>query len=183
SPATGDVFLRTIARRNTMKKSPDLFSEQPHELINNEYMWVRFLVRVLKGTSKKKSKDTSTAPIEQFDLVGLFEKLGLPLWEDISPTACSNHSIGVNGEGWHGAWTEEEIYHLHEEVLKRTVHVLDDQRTSAKTKQSIMEWIAMDEDKPFSFKTCAIVSGCDPEELRERIFDLVSRLKRRRMAA
>jgi hypothetical protein len=46
-----------------------------------------------------------------------------------------------------------------------------------------MEWIALDEDKPFSFKTCAIVSGCDPEELRERIVDLVRRLKRKRMCA
>jgi len=63
------------------------------------------------------------------------------------------------------------------------VHVLDDKRTSVQTKQSIIEWIALDEDKPFSFKTCAIVSGCDPEELRERIFDLVRRLKRKRMGA
>ena len=166
-----------------MIQPTDLFSEQkPHGLINNEYLWVQFLVRVLKGTSKRKSKGASTAPIEQFDLVGLFEKLGLPLWEDVSPTG--SNPVGVNYDrGWNGVWTEEEIYHLHEEVLKRTVHVLDDNRTSVQTKQSIMEWIALDEDKPFSFKTCAIVSGCDPEELRERIFDLVSRLKRRRMAA
>jgi hypothetical protein len=166
-----------------MIQTPDLFSEQQKQgfVINHEYLWGQFIVRVLKGTPKKKSKGASNAPTEQFDLVGLFEKLGLPLWEDASPTG--GNPIGVNDGGWNGVWTEEEIYHLHEEVLKRTVHVLDDKRTSVQTKQSIIEWIALDEDKPFSFKTCAIVSGCDPEELRERIFDLVGRLKRKRMGA
>ena len=167
-----------------MFQSDDLFSDQQRHTgfeMNHEYQWGKFLVGVLKGTSKKKSKGAS-APTEQFDLLGLFEKLGLPIWEDVSPTG--RKPVGVNYDrGWNGVWTEEDIYHLHEEVLKRTVHVLDDNRTSVQTKQSIIEWIALDEDKPFSFKTCAIVSGCDPEELRERIFDLVRRLKRKRMGA
>ena len=166
-----------------MIQSQDLFSEQPQVFaVNNEYLWSSFLVRVLKGTYSKKRKGASDPSVQQFDLVALFDKLGLPLWDDQTTPYDNKLSYGDKGE-WHGQWTEEEVYHLHEEVLKRTVHVLDDQRTSANTKQSIMEWIALDEDKPFSFKTCAIVSGCDPEELRERIVDLVRRLKRKRMGA
>ena len=165
-----------------MTQSADLFSEQKqHGSVNNEYLWGRFFVRVLKGMASNSKKSASKA-VDQFDLVGLFEKLGLPLWEDASPTG--SNPVGVNYDrGWNGVWTEEEIFHLHEEVLKRTIHVLDDKRTSVQTKQSIMEWITQDEDKPFSFKTCAIVSGCDPEELRERILDFVRRIKRKRMGA
>ncbi len=161
-----------------MTIATDLFNEKDQGSVNHEYLWGNFLVSVLKGTHSK-PKGTH-APSEQFDLLGLFEKLGLPLWDESPGRKLAALPYDT---GWNGVWTEEEIYHLHEEVLKRTVHVLDDNRTSVQTKQSIMEWIALDEDKPFSFKTCAIVSGCDPEELRERIFDLVSRLKRRRMAA
>ena len=99
---------------------------------------------------------------------------------DISLNGSSSHA-GNNGR--HGRWTEEAIYILHEEVLKRTVHVLNDKRASKQTKESVLDWISKDEYKPFSFRICAIVSGCDPEKLRDQIFDLVRRLKRRRMTA
>jgi hypothetical protein len=85
--------------------------------------------------------------------------------------------------GRHGEWTEEAICILHEEVLKRAVHALDDKRTSPKTKESILDWISEDDDRPFSFRICAILSGCDPEKLRDQIVDLVRRLKKWRMAA
>lgn len=163
----------------------DLFADESQaNLVNHEWLWGGFLVGVLKRMSaKKKCSATVTNRIEQFDLLELFEQLGLPLWEETHFTAPDGSSNHASHDGWQGEWTEEEIYILHEEVLKRTVHVLDDNRTSQKTKESILDWISQDEDKPFSFRICAIVSGCDPDELRDRIFDLVRRLKRRRMAA
>ncbi len=99
---------------------------------------------------------------------------------DSTPKGSPSHA---GHDGWNGEWTEEEICTLHEEFLKRSVHVLDDKRTSQKTKESILDWISKDECQPFSFRICAIVSGCDPEKLRDQIFDLVHRLKKRRMAA
>jgi hypothetical protein len=163
----------------------DLFADETQApRLNHERLWGGFLVGVLKGMSaKKRASATVTPRTGQFDLLELFEKLGLPLWEDPNFPAPDGSSSHAANDGWNGEWTEEEIYILHEEVLKRTVHVLDDKRTSQKTKDSILDWISKDEDKPFSFRICAIVSGCDPEELRDQIFDLVRRLKRRRLAA
>ena len=60
---------------------------------------------------------------------------------------------------------------------------LDDKGTSQKTKESILDWIFEDDDRPFSFRNCAILSGCDPQKLRDQIIDLVRRLKIWRMAA
>ena len=93
------------------------------------------------------------------------------------------HSGHAGHDGRHGEWTEEAICILHEEVLKRAVHALDDKRTSQKTKESILDWIFEDDDRPFSFRICAILSGCDPEKLRDQLVDLVRRLKIWRMAA
>ena len=79
--------------------------------------------------------------------------------------------------------TEEEVFKLHEDILQRTLSTLDDGRVGQKTRQSIFEWIASNDEQPFSFVMCARVCGCDPDTLRERLFSYLRRQERRNARA
>ncbi|MBP1153074.1 MULTISPECIES: hypothetical protein [unclassified Methylocaldum] len=79
--------------------------------------------------------------------------------------------------------TDEAVFKLHEDILQRTLHTLGDSRVGEETRQSIFQWIASNDEQPFSFVTCARVCGCDPDELRERLFFYLRRQERRNTRA
>lgn len=75
-------------------------------------------------------------------------------------------------------WTEQDVLHIADCLIQDSVRSLFDYRVAAKTAFEIHEWIVSENDNgPFSFENCCLLSGLNPDELRDTILD---RLKRTR---
>ena len=63
-------------------------------------------------------------------------------------------------------WTDEEISCLREALLKDALLVILDDRNGRSMKEEIRLWMESESCQPFSFRTCALEAGVDPDELR-----------------
>jgi len=77
-------------------------------------------------------------------------------------------------------WTEEEILHICDCLLEDSLRNLFDGRSSMETVVEIYNWIMDSNDpNPFSFNNCCKLSGLDPDEIRETVFNGVNSINRR----
>lgn len=72
-------------------------------------------------------------------------------------------------------WTEDDIHHLRSWVMRQSLAQLLDGRVSADIRIESLDWIMSDAIEPFSFRVCCMEECVDPEELRERLQELLLR--------
>ncbi|SRR5581483_2418475 len=72
-------------------------------------------------------------------------------------------------------WTDEDIRALRESILRNAFISVLDGRSSEVLRSQIWDWISSDETLPFSFSTCAIAAGADPDKLRSAFQRVVAR--------
>lgn len=72
-------------------------------------------------------------------------------------------------------WSLEEVNQLREGMLSNYLRLLTDNRASSAAKQETMEWMKSDAIEPFSFITCCLASGCDPEIVRDGVIAFLNR--------
>lgn len=77
-------------------------------------------------------------------------------------TACERDSDAAIRQ-WHWA------------VLRRSLRLVLDGRTSPDTRGEIVRWLMSEWEGPFSFATCCRLEGVNPQALRERLFQRLSR--------
>lgn len=94
-------------------------------------------------------------------------------------------------------WSDEEVARLHGYLLERTLATLTERALTPPYIAEVLSWIYDEgdislklvrsdgmtvylraEDIPFSFARCCKLSGCDPDEIRERLPALLAQLKR-----
>lgn len=73
-------------------------------------------------------------------------------------------------------WTAEEVGQLRQVLLTQTLKTIRDGRSATGTINECWEWVVAEGDADgFSFRSCAIESGCDPDELRQRLNEAIRR--------
>lgn len=79
-------------------------------------------------------------------------------------------------------WTEQEVLALHEGLLLHMLHLVKDSRTRPASRQRIMKWLQQNPDPvrnaletPFTYQSCCIAAGVDPETMLENIVNHVRR--------
>lgn len=71
-------------------------------------------------------------------------------------------------------WSEEEILHIYDCLLRDSLRNLFDGRSSMKTVVEIYNWIIkINDPNPFSFNNCCELSGLDPDVIRETVLNRV----------
>ncbi len=77
------------------------------------------------------------------------------------------------------SWTEQDILHICECLLEDSLRNLFDGRCSLETAVEIYKWMTDIKDpNPFSFVNCCMLTGLDPEEVRDSILDRLNRTRR-----
>jgi hypothetical protein len=67
-------------------------------------------------------------------------------------------------------WTDEDIMYICDCLLEDSLRNLFDGRCSMVTVVEIFNWMTDIKDRnPFSFVNCCLVSGLDPDEIRESV--------------
>ena len=74
-------------------------------------------------------------------------------------------------------WNDDEIYDLHDGMLRHYLKFLDDGRASESMKKDVIDWVESTDVAPFSFETCCLCAGCDPTELRGAVKGYLARSK------
>jgi len=72
-------------------------------------------------------------------------------------------------------WTDEKIGQLRLYVLKKTLASIKDGRTSLHIRTEAIEWLMDDSIQPFSYFTCCIEAGLNPQILRDLIVGSIKR--------
>ncbi|HIF6136201.1 TPA: hypothetical protein ACX3IP_003624 [Vibrio parahaemolyticus] len=80
--------------------------------------------------------------------------------------SCSERTVEQEFETENETWTDGQIKELREAFLRYSLNVLADGRSGKKAKDEAYEWLNSDEVHPFSFVTCCVLSGYDPDEVR-----------------
>lgn len=92
-------------------------------------------------------------------------------------------------------WSESAVEKLHGILLEESLALLRDISASEAEVQEVLDWIyqpqylaivcngpqrawVRDYEVPFSFSRCCRLHGVDPEEIRERLPDILRRVKR-----
>ncbi len=73
------------------------------------------------------------------------------------------------------SWTDDDIRMLREAVLHDALSSVLDARNRDVLRGELWEWIKSDALLPFSFNTCAIAVGADPDDLRGAFERMVAR--------
>lgn len=120
-------------------------------------------------TLKPKKKRTLSQAYDDDDLGEIVYRM---LQQDL-PMDCASSSA---------EWTEQEVLALHEGLLLHMLHLVKDSRTRPASRQRIMKWLQQNPDPvrnaletPFSFQSCCIAAGVDPETMLENIVNHVKR--------
>jgi hypothetical protein len=76
-------------------------------------------------------------------------------------------------------WTEQDILHICDCLLEDSLRNLFDGRCAKKTVVEIYKWMTDIKDpNPFSFMNCCMLTGLDPEEVRDSILNRLERSRR-----
>lgn len=67
-------------------------------------------------------------------------------------------------------WSDDQITQLMTSLIKYSIQQLCDAAFGRKPREEALSWImGEDDESPFSFVCCCVVSGFDPEELRNSL--------------
>jgi len=70
-------------------------------------------------------------------------------------------------------WTDEAIARLRQGLLEDALRQLARPRTPDRDRQTLLAWVLSDAIHPFSFRICAMASGCDADALRDNLLHLL----------
>ena len=70
-------------------------------------------------------------------------------------------------------WTDEAIARLRQRLLDDALIRLSRPRTPDRDRQALLAWVLSDAIHPFSFRVCAVASGCDADVLRHGVLRLL----------
>ncbi|TXI04129.1 MAG: hypothetical protein E6Q76_12915 [Rhizobium sp.] len=105
------------------------------------------------------------------------------LWDRETQELMESHDFAEQGEGGQisiaeadkadslisslpdPVWTDQDVFALHEFMLRRTLLVLRSPKCNLEARLEILSWIERDESYkvPFSFEACCTCIPCDPE--------------------
>jgi hypothetical protein len=126
----------------------DMFPDAPIEGPDGR---VVSLVKARKSRGRRNGIDNTQEFLQrQVDLVDLIEEI-----LRMDPQAPSTEE-----------WSDDEIAELRYFLLASSVDQLADTRVARNTKIEIIDWMMTEGEGPFSFETCVLAEGCDPDEVR-----------------
>lgn len=76
-------------------------------------------------------------------------------------------------------WDDSAVKSLRDSLLWHSLRILEDGRAGQTAKRDVLDWIVSEELHPFSFNICCAEVDLDPEQLRERLIDMLARNKRK----
>lgn len=124
---------------------PDAPISRPDGLVVN-------LVKARRARRKQRVDDEAHLG-RQVDLIALLEQLEQIV--ELDPRAPSEE-----------VWTDGELEELRFYLLAQSLDQLADTRVARNTKIEIIDWMMTEGEGPFTFDTCVLAEGCEPDDVR-----------------